>query len=132
MMAPTQISLILMGAFVAIAGCSNPPKDTIKCGLPGKMWVPVETLGPRHQIIENMIEVKHTNLIEANEKTVTLEQLKPFLVDIRERQFRPLNYFDFDAHANCDVVINVRKLVEASGVCKTGTCVTGNDFETPP
>jgi hypothetical protein len=124
--APVIVSLM-------VSGCSAQSSIEPPCGRPGNLWIPAETIGSPHHQVEHLIEVTHAGQILLNRELTNTLDLAAFLAtEEKKRPVLPYLYFDFDAHADCAVVKETRALVEKSGICKEGYCITGDDSERPP
>lgn len=116
-----------------ISGCSVPRMIEPHCGRPSDVWVPAESIPSPHQIVEHKIEVTHSGHVLLNEAAIDTQGLEAFLAqEEKKRPILPYLYFDFDAHADCSEVWKTRALIEKSGICNEGYCITGDDSEEPP
>jgi len=123
---PALIALI-------ISGCGEPNMIEPYCGRPADVWIPAENTASPHQIVEHKIEVTHIGQILLNHTVIDTQGLEAFLAqEEKKRPMLPYLYFDFDAHADCVVVKETRALIERSGICRQGYCITGDDGEEPP
>lgn len=120
------VLLLLLSVTACIADNAADP-----CGTPSKIWVHTGNfVYPHHAAIHN-IEVNHMNDILVNNAPRDEKGLRKFLAELADDQWDVL-LFDFDAHADCDQVRNIRRIIESSKFCAQKNCVYGDPGVEPP
>ena len=101
------------------------------CGVPSKIWARSDDFVYPHHAIINKINVTHMNQILVNGVPRDEIEVRKFLAYL-EATPTDILMFDFDAHADCDQVRIIRKIIESSKFCSQKNCFYGDADVEPP
>jgi hypothetical protein len=125
-----MIARIAFLLLLVTSGCAV--KEVLEpCGAPSKIWVNSDEFKWQDNYIFHKIEVTHMNQTLVNGVPKDEAEVGKFLRDLKDNEWDAL-FFDFDAHADCQIVQSFRKIIERSKFCTHKNCVYGNADIQPP